>query len=52
MAWLACPYLGASVELTDERARHIAETHPELLPAHRAALELAVTDPDQIRTSS
>jgi hypothetical protein len=52
MTWLACPYLGASVELTDERAQHIAETHPELLPAHRAALELAVADPDQIRTSN
>ena len=25
--WLECPYLGRSVELTDERAAHIAATH-------------------------
>ena len=52
MVWLPCPYLGASVELTDERTQHIADTHPELLPDHRAALELTLADPDQVRTSS
>jgi hypothetical protein len=26
-----CPYLGAKVELTAERERHIARTHPEVL---------------------
>jgi hypothetical protein len=51
MAWLPCPYLGTSVELTDERLQHISETHPELLPDHLAALELTLADPDQIRSS-
>ena len=52
MVWLACPYLGVPVALSDERAQHISDTHPELLPAHLAALELAVADPDQVRISS
>lgn len=51
MVWMPCPYLGASVELTDERTQHIADTHPELLPGHQAALELTIADPDQVRTS-
>src|SRR5687768_4498858 len=52
MVWFSCPYLGALVELTDERAQHISETHPELLPDHLAALEVTLANPDQIRTSS
>ena len=36
MASFPCPYLGGDVELTDERERHIAERHPDLLPEHRA----------------
>jgi hypothetical protein len=52
MAWLVCPYLGAPVELTDERERHIAQTHPDLLPDFRAALDLTLADPDQVRASS
>ena len=46
-----CPYLNASVELTDERERHIAEHHPELLPSHREWLAETLADPDQIRRS-
>jgi hypothetical protein len=52
MVWLPCPYLGTLVELTDERAQHISETHPELLPEQLTALEVTLADPDQIRTSS
>ena len=52
MVWLACPYLGTPVELTDEREQHIAASHPDLLPEHRLAVDLALADPDQVRTSS
>ena len=52
MVRLPCPYLGVPVELTDERTQHITDTHPELRPDHLPALELTVSDPDQIRTSS
>ena len=27
MVWLSCPYLGGSVELTEERERHIRRRH-------------------------
>ena len=35
MATFACPYLGSEVQLTEEREKHIAENHPDLLPEHR-----------------
>jgi len=35
MSHFHCPYLNAQIELTDERERHIAERHPDLLPEHR-----------------
>jgi hypothetical protein len=47
----ACPYLRAEVELSNERERHIAERHPDLLPDHRACLATTLVDPDQIRRS-
>ena len=46
-----CPYLGAEVELSDERENHIAETHPELLPEHEERLGETLSDPDQVRRS-
>ena len=46
-----CPYLGGEVELTDERERHIAERHPDLLPAHRDRLAETLADPDDVRRS-
>jgi hypothetical protein len=46
-----CPYLKGEVELADERERHIAERHPELLPAHLAKIEQTLAQPDQIRRS-
>ncbi len=35
MSGLPCPYLKGNVELTEERERHIAERHPDLLPGYR-----------------
>lgn len=29
-----CPFLRCQVELTQDRERHIAERHPDLLPEH------------------
>lgn len=46
-----CPYLGSQVELTEERERHIAESHPDLLPEHRAKIWDALQAPDSVRKS-
>jgi hypothetical protein len=46
-----CPHLHAEVELSDERERHIAERHPDLLPQHRDWIATTLADPDQIRRS-
>ena len=47
----SCPLLGGEVELTEERERHIAERHPELLPEHRGLIAETLADPDQMRLS-
>ena len=52
MPLLACPYLGCEVELTEERERHIAERHPDLLPDHRERLAGALANPDEVRRSA
>lgn len=51
MTRFRCPYLKGEVELTEERERHIAERHPDLLPAHRDRLAETLAEPDQIRRS-
>ena len=51
MKTFPCPYLGGEVELSDERERHIAETHPELLPEHEDQIGDTLHDPDQVRRS-
>jgi len=51
LALLVCPYLQSEVELSNERERHIAERHPELLPEHRDLIAATLADPDQIRRS-
>ena len=48
MAGFPCPYLNADVELTDERDRHIANRHPDLLPEHHDRVADALADPDAI----
>jgi hypothetical protein len=50
--YFSCPYLGSDVELTDERERHIAEHHPDLLPEHRQCIADTLFEPEQIRRSS
>ncbi|MBI2299726.1 MAG: hypothetical protein HYU66_12435 [Armatimonadetes bacterium] len=52
MKRLNCPYLSADFELTDERAAHIAERHPEVLPAHAAEIAETLADPDSVRAST
>ncbi len=52
MTTFPCPYLGGEVELSDERERHIAETHPELLPEHKDQIGDTLLNPDQVRRST
>ncbi len=49
MARFRCPYLNGEVELSEERERHIAVRHPELLPEHRGTLENTLAEPDEVR---
>ncbi|MBI4338467.1 MAG: hypothetical protein HY680_00780 [Chloroflexi bacterium] len=44
-----CPYLGADVELTQEREHHITRHHPDLLPEFRSLLAGTLANPDQVR---
>jgi hypothetical protein len=44
--------LQSEVELTEERERHIAERHPDLLLEHRTCLAETLADPDQVRRST
>jgi hypothetical protein len=46
-----CPYLQTEVELTEERVRHIAERHPDLLPEYRTCIADTLAAPDQVRRS-
>jgi hypothetical protein len=48
----SCPYLQEEVELTEERERHIAERHPDLLPEYRERIAETLADPDQVRKSA
>ena len=52
MTYFQCHYLNSTVELTDERERHITERHPDLLPEYRERLVDVLVDPDQIRLST
>jgi len=47
-----CPYLSGEVGLTEERERHIAERHPDLLPEHRPRIAETLADPDLVRRSN
>ena len=46
------PHLNANVELSDERERHIAQGHPDLLPEFRSLLFEVLQLPDRARISS
>ncbi len=52
MALFSCPYLGSEVELTDERERHIAKQHPDLLPEHGQKIADTLAKPDKVRRSA
>jgi hypothetical protein len=47
-----CPYLHGDVELTEERERHIAERHPDLLPMFRNRIAGTLLVPDEVRRST
>jgi len=47
-----CPYLGGSVELTEERQQHIHQNHPQILPDRLSELAETLDHPDQIRPSA
>lgn len=47
-----CTFVEADVELTDERAAHIASEHPELLPEHLALIAEALAEPDSVRRNT
>lgn len=51
MSHFPCPYLHSEVELTEERAKHIHENHPDFLPEHLDKIYEVLGDPDQIRRS-
>ncbi len=51
MSRFPCPYLKGEVELTEERERHIADRHPDLLPEHRDRVTETLFDPDLVRRS-
>ena len=51
MSKFSCPYLKSEVELTEERAKHIADGHPDFLPEHGDKIPVVLNDPDQIRRS-
>ena len=51
MSRFPCPYLEGEVELTEERERHIAERHPDLLPEYRKQVAETLAAPDQVRRS-
>lgn len=52
MELLPCPYLGETVELTDERQQHILSKHPDFLPEYFNQLAQTVADPDEVRRDS
>lgn len=52
MVRIPCPYLKGEVELSEERELHIAQHHPDLLPAHKRCIIDTLGDPDQIRLSA
>ncbi len=44
--WLPCPYFGADVELTDERAERIEASHPSLVSEFGDHLVATIAEPD------
>jgi hypothetical protein len=51
MTYFQCPYLSNVVDLTEERKKHIAQNHPDLLPQYEDRIAVVLNDPDQVRVS-
>jgi len=49
--WFDCPYLGGTVELTDEREAHIRLKHEATLDDGGRRVEGALAEPFQVRRS-
>ncbi len=52
MKQYSCKYLNGVVELSGERFKHFAESHPDFLPDHENKIADVLGDPDQIRRST
>lgn len=52
MVYFSCPYLHGEVELSTERKTHIAERHPELLPALQSRISKTLSNPEQVRRNT
>ena len=46
-----CPYLNATVELTEEREAHVVRLHPDLLPDQLDLIRATLSDPNTIHQS-
>ena len=49
--FFSCPHLGATVELTQEREKHIMQNHPGTLPDYLEQLAETLQSPDNVRCS-
>jgi hypothetical protein len=49
---LACPYLAADVEWSEDRQLHIAMRHPDLLPTHQGKVAETLARPDMVCRSA
>lgn len=50
MKFFPAMLLKRKVKLTEEREKHIADGHPDLLPAHLPKIVETLADPDEIRS--
>jgi len=51
MIQFPCPYLNSEVQWTEERERHTAQHHPDLLPEYMEHIAKTLADPDLVRRS-
>ena len=51
VAFFPCPYLGGTVELNEERERHISEEHSELIPDLYQYIATTLAEPEHIQRS-
>ena len=52
MSRFPCPYLRGEVQWGEERERHVAVRHPDLLPEYRVRIAETLAQPDQVRRSA